>query len=232
MTAPRVAVLTPLRGHAEYLPAMLDSLQAQTMPDWECAIVLDGPDEHARAIAQGYADTDPRIAVYVFAHWQGLPSARNAAARATSAPWLLPFDADDVMDPELLQELLAAGDARLELGAVVFTPARCVWPDGRTEIFRYPPFNPARFADECQLTGAALRRRSLWEALGGLDEGWTMGAEDWHFYARAVARGLLVPVQLAQPRWTYRQHDGARNSRVGERAWHLLQPKLRAALHA
>lgn len=227
---PKVAVLTPLFGHAQYIGAMLESLQAQTFQDWECHVVIDGEDQAAYDAVFVHAEHDHRISATMLDKRVGLPAARNRAVRETTAPWLLPFDADDLMDPTLLEELLAVGEAMPEKGAVVFTPARMAFPDGTTTVFRYPPFNPATFADVLQLTGAALRRRSLWETLGGWDEAWTKGAEDWHFYARAVRQGLLVPRQLPQPLWTYRQHDGPRNSNVGRAHWGQLQPKLREAL--
>jgi glycosyltransferase involved in cell wall biosynthesis len=231
MTA-RVAVLSPLYRHAEYLPAMLESLQAQTMPDFECAVVLDGPDPEAEAIARRYAAQDARIRVDVLPEHRGLPSGRNAAARLTTAPWLLSFDTDDVMDPTLLEELLAAvGEVPSQPPyPLAFSPARQLFPDGRISVHRYPPFNPVAFATTFQIPGPCMVARAMWETLGGWDESFTSGAEDWHFLTRAVSRGLIRPIQLAEPRWTYRQHTGYRLSHIGMQNMATLGPKLRAAL--
>lgn len=232
-TTARVAVLTPVFKHAEYLAEMLESLRAQTITDWECAIVVDGPDPEIERIAREFAARDPRIHVHVLDAWVGLPGARNACVAVTSAPWLLCFDADDKMDPTLLEEMLAIAEPALGESApwpLVYSPAREWFPNGRTSVYRYPKFSPKDFAEHHQIPGPAMMPRALFDALGGFDATLTQGGEDWEFLARAVVRGWIAPVQLPESRWWYRQHDGHRVSRIGMKRWHILQPMLRAVM--
>lgn len=232
---PRVAILTPVFRHGQYLPEMLLSLQAQTVTDWECALVLDGPDDEIEKIARRFAFSDPRIAVHVLPAWVGLPGARNECWRRTSAPWLLCFDADDVMDPTLLEEMLALAVPALGEGPpwpLVYSPAREWFPDGKTKVWRYPEFNAAKFADYHQIPGPSLMPRALYSALGGYNETMLEGGDDWEFLCRAVARKWITPLQLAESRWWYRQHDGPRVSRQGMKRWDVLQPLFKAILAA
>jgi glycosyltransferase involved in cell wall biosynthesis len=100
LTTPRVAVIVPAYGVAHLLGEALASLQAQTMPDWECMVIDDGaPDDVAGAVAPFLAD--PRIRFLATAN-HGVSAARNTAIAATSAPLLALLDGDDLLRPEYL----------------------------------------------------------------------------------------------------------------------------------
>jgi hypothetical protein len=226
-----VAVLTPLFGHAQYVGHMLDSLIAQTFQAWECCVVIDGPDRQAAEVAQFYAAQDKRIRWVMTLERRGVAAARNMAVRQTDAPLLLPFDADDMMDPEylaVLQDACAPGDG---VYPVCYASAKCLKPDGSASVFTYPPYRPDVFTEEFQIPNASMHPRAMWEALGGWDESWTHGAEDWHYWARAVARRIIEPINCRIPLWTYREHDGSRHSRTGRQFWHEHKPKIDAILN-
>lgn len=222
MTPPRIAILTPLYGHSAFIADMLRSLVAQSFKNWECVVVLDGPDEAAFLAASGIEDD--RIKILAFDRRRGVSACRNEAVRQTTAPWLLPFDADDLMDPEYLRELLQTV-GQLDVSQydkrwpVAYASARCQQPNGAISVFQYPPFNPDRFTEEFQIPNTALHPRVIWEILGGWDETWTEGAEDWHYWTRAVAKGLILSVNIPFAMWTYREHGGHRHSRVGRANW-------------
>lgn len=222
MKPPRVAIITPLYRHGEFIADMLRSLVAQSFTDWECVVMLDGPD--AEAFTAASSIEDDRIQVLSFDRRCGVAACRNEAVRQTTAPWLLPFDADDTMDPSYLHELLRSV-GQLEVSQydkrwpVAYAAARCQQPNGAVSVFQYPPFNAEQFTEYFQIPNTTLHPRVLWEILGGWDETWTEGAEDWHYWTRAVAAGLLLPINIPFALWTYREHDGHRNSRVGKAHW-------------
>ena len=229
---PTVAVITPLFGHAQYIGTMLESLQAQTFQDWECHVRIDGRDDGAWTVACAIAERDHRISVTMSDEREGVAAARNRAVDQTTAPWLLPFDADDIMHPDYLERLVNAAafappDA---VWPAVFTSASCLKPNGKRETFHYPPFNPARFVDEFQVPNSSLHPRAMWEAIGGWDESWTHGAEDWHYWTRAVALNRLHPMHIHAPLWTYREHQGSRNSVVGRQYWSEHKKTLQGIL--
>lgn len=100
LNPPRAAVIVPAYGVAHLLGAALASLQAQTMPDWECVVIDDGaPDDVAGAVAPFLAD--PRIRFLATAN-QGVSAARNAAIAETTAPLLVLLDGDDLLRPDYL----------------------------------------------------------------------------------------------------------------------------------
>lgn len=225
-----IAVITPLFGHAQYLGDMLDSLCSQVFQDWECCVVIDGPDRKAPEVAQFYAAQDERIKWVMTTERRGVAAARNMAVRQTAAPWLIPFDADDMMDPDYLAVLYNSAILHTDKHAVCYAAARCLKPNGDVSVYTYPPYRPNFFTQEFQIPNSSLHPRLLWEDLGGWDESWTHGAEDWHYWARAVARRIIEPVNCRIPLWTYREHNGARNSRVGKQFWPEHKKKIDAIL--
>lgn len=226
-----IAIATPVYRHAAYLDVMLQSLRVQSFGRWECAVVLDGPDDAALAIVQQHADHDPRIRFTVLPTHAGLPAARNQAVRMTTAPWLLPFDADDVMHPRMLEAYIAASRVAPERKhPVIFSPATCDYGNGKTAVYKYPLYNRATLAEQVQMPGSAMHPRALYDLLGGFDEAWNMGATDWMYWIRGAALNKIAPMQLPQSYWTYRQHNGFRNHRRGEAVLERLKPHMQRAL--
>lgn len=192
--APRVAVIVPAYGVAHLLGEALDSLLAQTMPDWECAVIDDGaPDDVAGAVAPYLAD--PRIR-FLATDNGGVATARNRGAAATSAPYLTLLDADDLLRPEYLARTVAALDADAE-ARIATCNARIF---GSVE-------QPRLCVDAKQGTGDGVTgsladvldrgfnvyigstfRRADFEAVGGFDAAMTH-CEDFDFWVRLLLRG-------------------------------------------
>src|SRR5688572_9357825 len=106
---PRVAVIVPAYGVAHLLGEALDSLQAQSMTDWECLVIDDGArDDVAGAVAPYLAD--PRIRILATDN-RGVAGASNRAVAASSAPYVALLDGDDLYRPHYLARTAAALDA-------------------------------------------------------------------------------------------------------------------------
>lgn len=106
---PRVAVIVPAYGVAHLVGEALDSLLAQTMPDWECVVIDDGaPDDVAGAVAPYLRD--PRIRFLATGN-HGVSGARNTAIAETMAPYIALLDGDDRLRPEYLARTTARLDA-------------------------------------------------------------------------------------------------------------------------
>lgn len=106
---PRVAVIVPAYGVAHLVGEALESLQAQTLTDWECVVIDDGaPDDVAGAVAPFLSD--PRIRFLATAN-QGVSGARNTAIAHSTAPYIALLDGDDRFCPEYLARTVARLDA-------------------------------------------------------------------------------------------------------------------------
>jgi glycosyltransferase involved in cell wall biosynthesis len=199
MSGPRVAVVVPCYDDGETLPETLASLDGQE--PHELVVVDDGSTDPAtlelfdRLGAQGVRVVHQDNA--------GLSAARMAGVRATSAPYVLPLDADDALGPgalALLADALDADpDAALAWGDIE------VFGDLETRLRVAPDLDPWRITYLNDVPVATLVRRDALEAAGG----WSMGSgyEDWDLWlalAEAGRRGVHVPDAVLR----YRRRGG------------------------
>ncbi len=105
-----VSVLMPTFEHAHFIARALESLVAQSLPDWELLIVDDGSRDDTRATVARWLD-DSRIRYHRFAENRGLGAALNYALDHTSARFVAYLPADDVLYRDHLATLLAVLDA-------------------------------------------------------------------------------------------------------------------------
>jgi glycosyltransferase involved in cell wall biosynthesis len=187
------------------------SVQAQTEQNIEHIIVIDGATDNSAAVAWDGAKQDPRIHVRERRINRGLAYSQNDGIREASSPWVLKVDADDKIAPTYVEEILKAAEQDATRN-VIFSP--CQHFGARTDVYRYPAFNPARMVDQFTVPGPAAFQKALWATVGGMDETLRF-AEDWDFYIRAQLAVGLVPHQLERPLWHYRIHNGPRASAQG-----------------
>ncbi len=88
----------PVYNAQNTLPAAMTSVLKSQDGNIEIILVDDGSDDQSGAIADSYADRDPRVRVLHTSH-QGLIAALNAGLEAVTGEWMLRMDADDVAHP-------------------------------------------------------------------------------------------------------------------------------------
>lgn len=104
-----ISVVIPVYNAAGYLDACLQSLQAQTYPDWEAIVVDDGSTDASPDLCRAWAARDSRIRVLRQEN-AGASAARNAGMDAAQGEYLAFLDSDDRLDPDYLQILFQTLD--------------------------------------------------------------------------------------------------------------------------
>jgi glycosyltransferase involved in cell wall biosynthesis len=208
---PKLAVITSVFNHGQYLAECIASVAKQTEKDIEHVIVIDGATDDSSEIAERASMDDERVIVWHNHKNFGLAYSLNFGIDTTRAPWVLKVDADDKISPTYVEEILAAASED-ERRNVIFSP--CQHFGARTDVYTYPAFDPRRMVDAFLIPGPAALRRDMWASVGGYDETLRF-AEDWDLYIRAQLAVGLVSHQLSQPLWFYRQHSGQRASHEG-----------------
>lgn len=103
---PIVSVILPTYNRTRFLKLAVDSVYAQTYPNWEIIAADDGSGEETRAYLQSI--TGPRVRTVWLPH-SGNPSCvRNAAIEAAAGRYLAFLDSDDTWAPTKLEKQLAA----------------------------------------------------------------------------------------------------------------------------
>ncbi|AKJ27412.1 glycosyltransferase family 2 protein [Caldimonas brevitalea] len=105
--SPSISVLMPTYQQAQFIARALDSLQAQSLTDWEAIIVDDGSqDGTAQAVLPFLSD--PRIHYHKLERNTGLGAALNNALDRARAPLIAYLPSDDVYYRDHLASLHAA----------------------------------------------------------------------------------------------------------------------------
>jgi glycosyltransferase involved in cell wall biosynthesis len=193
----RVAVVVPCSDDGGTLDETLDSLRLQE--PHELVVVDDGStDPGTLAVMDRLRAAGVRV---VRQENAGLSAARMAGVAATTAPYVLPLDADDALEPDALASLADALDH--DSGAAL------AWGD--VTVFGDLDYRlaPRRVLDPWWITYAngipvtsMIRRDALLEA-----GGWAMGSgyEDWDLWMSFAERGYRG-VYVARPVQRYRRH--------------------------
>jgi cellulose synthase/poly-beta-1,6-N-acetylglucosamine synthase-like glycosyltransferase len=113
---PKVDVIIPAYNAANYLSAAIESVIAQTFEDWRIVLVDDGSTDSTAEIAAGFVQRLGQKLKYIHQSNHGLPAARNAAIRNSTAEFLALLDSDDIWLPCRLAESLKFFDSHPKVG--------------------------------------------------------------------------------------------------------------------
>lgn len=130
-TQPIVSIVIPAYNAAAFLGATVESVQAQSLTNWELVIVDDGAKDETAEIARVCSQRDARIRL-VRQPNAGLARARNRGYAETSAaaPYVIFLDADDIWYSTTLQVLRERLDS--SPGAVAaYGTAHYIGPEGQ-----------------------------------------------------------------------------------------------------
>lgn len=100
-----VSIIMPVYNVEEYVGKAIESIQAQTLTDWEFLIVDDGTPDKSGEICDEYAKKDSRIRV-IHKENGGAPSARNTAIPQAKGKYMYFMDSDDWAEPTMLEDMV------------------------------------------------------------------------------------------------------------------------------
>lgn len=109
MRTPKVSVIIPAYNVDRFIGRAIESIQNQTMPDFELIVVDDGSTDRTGQVADHAAERDIRIEV-IHTPNQGAPAARNTALDRARGEYVHFVDGDDWVEPSMLDDLVALAD--------------------------------------------------------------------------------------------------------------------------
>ena|GEM_PF-1700793 len=109
-TRPAISVIVPIYGVEVYLPDCLRSIADQTFTDFEAILVDDASPDGSAEIAERFASEDSRFKpVRQEARGPGPGGGRNGGLPYATGQWVIFIDADDVIEPDMLEKMHSAG---------------------------------------------------------------------------------------------------------------------------
>ena len=197
-----VSIVIPCYNPGAWLLDAVASARAQTYAKVEIVLIDDGTDQ-----AEGLdyiRSAATRADRFLEQANLGLPAARNAGMRAAGGQFVLPLDADDLLDARYVATCVAA----MSGPDPAFVYSDCRVFGERHYIDTLPEYNLYDLLDRNFLTYAALIRKDDWELAGGYDESMRLGYEDWEFWLRLGAANRFGR-RLPQPLFHYRKRKGS-----------------------
>lgn len=195
-----VSVIIPVGpGHDRLVLDALDSLQAQTYRFFEAIVVND--------TGMPFDWIHPWAKVVDGHARKGTPASRNLGMRHAKGRLFLFLDADDYLQPEALEAMVAVQES---VGGFVYTD----WyaqEDGKA--VKAPEYNCSDVLKKQFYPVTCLYPRSVYEDTGGFDESFDVGWEDWDFALR-VAKAGYCGTRIPIPMLHYRIHSGARREQA------------------
>src|SRR5215213_3125487 len=98
VASPLVSVVIPCYNQAHFLGEAIESVLAQSYPNFEIVVVDDGSTDDTSEVAGSY----PKVRL-VRQENQGLSGARNAGLARSEGEYVVFLDADDRLRPEALE---------------------------------------------------------------------------------------------------------------------------------
>lgn len=212
MPAPAISIILPFHNAANTLARAVESLRAQTEPDWELLAVDDGSTDGSPQVLADFAAADRRIRLLSPGRVGIVAALQHGCAEAT-APLLARMDADDVADPARLakQRAYLAAHPHIALcgtGVQAGGPVRV----GRARYLAWlnalqsPEAIAREIFVECPVAHPTfLLRREFFEAAGGYqDHDWP---EDYDLVLRLWQAGHAIGT-LPEILLTWTEHPG------------------------
>jgi glycosyltransferase involved in cell wall biosynthesis len=169
---PSVSVIIPVHNRASKIAMAVDSVRAQTYPNWEAIVVDDGSTDGSHRVVMQLAEGDDRIALVRHSSRRGAQAARNTGIHHSRAKWIAFLDSDDQWLPESLDMRLE----HAETGGFKIVHSECyvIQEDGEKALFGVPPVSGSAYRDLLagpgpMFQGLLVAKEAL-ERIGYLDE--------------------------------------------------------------
>jgi len=193
-------------SHQQYLLDALDSIQAQTFPDWECIVVNDTGAEWGDIMGAPWAkviNTGGNV---------GTAKARNMGAYRTKGKYIIWLDADDFWFPWTMEKMVSYAEMN---DGVIYSDLFMKTSDGRDyEEYKYEiDFDSKKIAKTMQYPGSSIMYprhiiESVFSKQGGYDAN-APGMEDWDFQIAVHDLGFCA-YHIPEPLFVYRMYSSTK----------------------
>ena len=201
MKQPLISILITCYNYGQYLMKAVDSAVNQSYKNIEIVIVNDGStDEYTNTLCRNIAQKNIKV---IWQENMGLPGTRDVGIRQAKGEFILPLDADNILDPQFLEKTYTYLLNKPQIG-FVYTWMQCF---GETdEIRRHPDFDFKTLLDANYVDVCSLFRKRDWEKVAGFGKSnWINPFDDWHFFLKICELGLSGYC-VKEPLLHYRVH--------------------------
>ncbi|HEY3295124.1 MAG TPA: glycosyltransferase [bacterium] len=115
---PLVSVVTPVYNRGRFIGKAIESVQGQTIDDWEYLIVDNGSTDDTREVVRSYAAKDSRVRL-IENNVNIIALSLNIGVRAAKGKYISQLDSDDEYLPRTLEHMTAGLEAHPNWGVAI-----------------------------------------------------------------------------------------------------------------
>lgn len=208
---PLVSIITSYYNSDKYLLQTINCVLNQTFQSWEWIIVDDGStDKKAVEYLEEVKKIDSRIRIYHKEN-EGLAKGRDYAIKYATTQYILPLDADDLIEPTYIETLYWTLETNKN-AAWAFTNSVGF---GKYIYLSDIKFDSEKMKKENHITATSLIRKEKILELGGYGQAQRYVNEDWHLWLRMLANNQF-PVQVGYYGFWYRRQPNSLLSEIND----------------
>lgn len=212
-TNPKVSIIIPCYNQGKYVAEAIQSALDQTYENVEIVVVNDGSTDNSSEIIQQFADKYKNILFFDNKENNGVIFARNMAVDACSGDYILPLDADDIIEPTYVEKAENVLSNNSNIG-IVYCRAKLF---GSIEKeWKLSTFDKSKILYENCIFCSALFRKTDFIKLGGYKDYMAYGCEDYDLWLSFIEQHYDV-YQIDEVLFNYRRYEECSRSKLSEK---------------
>lgn len=200
---PKVSIIIPCYNQGKYVAEAINSALRQTFKDIEIVCVNDGSTDNSVGIIKSFENKYKNFIFLNNEENRGVIYSRNFAIKNCNGTYILPLDADDIIEPTYVEKAVKILDNNPNIG-IVYCKAKIF--GNYDKYWNLKPFNKSDILYENCIFCSALFRKSDFLKIGGYNDNMKYGCEDYDLWLSFIEQGLEV-FQINEILFSYRQYD-------------------------
>ena len=177
----KVSIIMPCYNDGVYIEEAIESVKSQTYPNVELIIIDDGSDEETTVnIINNLEGENVKVL-----HTNRLrpAGARNFGIAQATGEYILPVDADDIIEPDYVEKAVQIMERNENIGIVYCHADLFGESSGRWEL---PDYSTESMLLDNVIFVTAMFRKADWEVVGGFNTDMHDGMEDYDFWLSII----------------------------------------------
>lgn len=200
---PKVSIIIPCYNQGKYVAEAINSALRQTFKDIEIVCVNDCSTDNSVEIIKSFENKYKNFIFLNNEENRGVIYSRNFAIKNCNGTYILPLDADDIIEPTYVEKAVKILDNNSNIG-IVYCKAKIF--GNYDKYWNLKPFNKSDILYENCIFCSALFRKSDFLKIGGYNNNMKYGCEDYDLWLSFIEQGLEV-FQINEILFSYRQYD-------------------------
>lgn len=198
-----VSVVIPCYNHGQFLKETIRSVKNNDYKNFEIIVVNDGSTDSTTLDILNEIDVEMPFVKVVHQENEGLSAARNKGISYARGEYILPLDADDLIDESFLSKTVQTLKNNENIGFVYTYVQFFGAADG---VWKTPEFDPNLLLVSNLCVATSLFRHEAFDQIGGYRTDMIFGFEDWDFWIYMTEFGWAGKC-IPEPLFYYRKHQ-------------------------